>query len=79
MQTAPEIAKVDQVEGLYIFIASKPVNGFNYLGTIKKGGFLTTPSEMLPGLIKEAKKKHPETQGLLIDINFEKADCISFK
>ena len=72
-------AKADQVEGVFIYVSAKPTEAYNYLGTIKRGGFLEQPSDMLPKLVKQAKKKYPDCTGLIVDINFEKADAIKLK
>jgi len=72
-------AKADQVDGVFIFVSSKPTEPYIDLGAIKRGGFLEQPSDMLPKLVKQAKKKYPECTGLIVDINFEKAEMITFK
>ena len=72
-------ATVEQIEGIYIFVQSKPTEPNDYLGSIKRGGFLETPTEMLRGIIKKAKKQYPDVQGVIVDRDYEKADCVKFK
>ena len=72
-------ANAEQIEGVYIFVQSKPTEPNEYLGSVKRGGFLETPTEMLNGIIKKAKKQYPTVQGIIVDRDFEKADCIKFK
>lgn len=74
-------AKVEQIDGLYIFYKSKPVNQFETLGSIKPGVTMTPkPSEVLDALVKRAKKNYPSGEALLIgDEDMNRADVIKFK
>lgn len=75
-----DLAKVKQVEGLYLFIYSEPVNDYVYLGTVK-GGFKWTgePSEMLPKLLKKAHADYPNADGLIINSDMDRAEIIKFE
>lgn len=74
-------ATVEQQEGLYIFVHSKPKRAYEYLGSVKKNLSVTgQPDEMLPALIRKAKKEHPDAEAIIItSMNMEKADAIKFK
>lgn len=75
-------AKVEQHDGLYIFMFSKPVAQYETLGTIEKKGIVASgkPDEMLQLMIKKAKKDHPTCQAIIFtEVNMYKADCIKFK
>jgi hypothetical protein len=75
-------ALVDQREGIYIFILSKPQAETEYLGSVKKTGVVMTgsPDEMLKILLKRCKKDFPQAEAIIIsDIKMEHADCVKFK
>lgn len=74
-------ATVDQQEGLYIFMLSKPASEYDYLGSVKKGMALTgQPKEMLNSMIKKVKKDYPTANGIVFTtIQMEKADAIFIK
>ena len=73
-------AKVDQQQGLYIFLLSKPVADFEYLGSVKKSiGWTGQPEEMLNSIIKKVKKEYPKADGVVFTtIAMDKADAIQF-
>jgi hypothetical protein len=73
-------ATVEQSEGLYIFIMSKPVAETNYLGTLKVGSTIT--DNPLHTLIKKCRKEYPGAEALIIDdVNLQKAkaNAVTFK
>lgn len=75
-------ANVEMEQGIYIFYKSKPVDGYDYKGTIKIGGIVksTKASEMTTQLIKKVKKEYPDADGLIVnDPDFFAADVIKFK
>lgn len=76
------LAKADIQQGLYIFMLSKPVSDYEYLGSIKKGGFVWTgkPTEMLNIMIRRAKRDYPDADAIIITtISMDMADVIKFK
>lgn len=79
--TDKSAAKVEQVDGLYIFYKSKPSNDFETVGNVKVGITMSgKPSEQLDGLVKRAKKNFPSGEALLIgDVDMNRADVIKFK
>ena len=74
-------ATVDQQQGLYIFMLSKPTAEYEYLGSVKKGlAFTGQPNEMLNSMIKKVKKDFPNAEGIIFTaIGMDKADAIQFK
>jgi hypothetical protein len=72
---------VDQKEGLYIFILSKPVAEYEYLGSVKKIlAWSGKPDEMLNSMIRKVKKDYPKADGIVFtSIDMDKADAIQFK
>lgn len=74
-------ATVDQKQGLYIFILSKPTAEYEYLGSVKKSVAWTgKPEEMLNSMIKKVKKDYPNADGIVFtSVNMDKADAINFK
>lgn len=74
-------ATVEQKQGLYIFIMSKPSLQYDYLGSVKKGLALTgQPEEMINSMIKKVKKEYPKADGIIFtSIELDKADAIIFK
>lgn len=74
-------AIVEQEEGINIFIKSKPVAEYEYLGSVKKGMALSgQPEEMFNSMVKKCKKEFPSANGLIFtSIGLDKADCVKFK
>ena len=78
-------AEVDQIEGFYIFSDCKPVNEYEYLGTVSSntGGFGGTQYEQVRDrLIKKVKKEYPKADAIILTLQYgraDKADAIIFK
>lgn len=81
VDTEKEKATVEQMEGLYVFIKSKPTAENDYLGSVKKSLALTgNPEEMLNAMIKKVKKEYPNADGIIFtSVSMDKADAIKFK
>jgi hypothetical protein len=63
-----EFAQVQKIQGLMIFVKAKPVQDYEYLGSIK--GKLIGSHEfdtMLETFIKNCKKEYPEANAILFD------------
>lgn len=75
------LGSVEQKEGIYIFILSKPVQEAQYLGSVKKGMAWTgQPEEMLNSMMKKMKKEYPSADALVFTtIGMDKADAYKFK
>lgn len=74
-------AKVEQMEGLYIFIKGKPAAEYEYLGSVNKSVALTgKPEEMLNSMIKKVKKEYPQAEAIIFtSVNMDKADAVKYK
>lgn len=76
-------AQATQEQGYYIFIISKPVTPFEYLGTIQLNNWSTysgSPKELLNKTIKKTKADYPKADAIIFsDMEMHKADCIKFK
>ena len=74
-------ATVDQQQGLYIFMLSKPQLEYEYLGSVKKTlAWSGKPEEMLSSMIKKVKKDYPNADGIMFtSIEMDKADAIKLK
>lgn len=74
-------AQAETVEGLYVFISSKPLAENEYLGSISKSFALSgKPDEMLYSMIRKAKKEYPAATGIVFtSIYMDKADVVRFK
>jgi hypothetical protein len=79
LQSEKSHAAVNQVEGLYIFVESKPIAPTDYLGTVKAGVTWSGDfKEVIAKLVKKAKKEYPAAEGIIFNGD-EKADVIKFK
>ena len=76
------LARVERVDGYYVFIQSEPLGEYDVLGSVKKTGIVISgsPTEMFNTLMKRMKKDYPKADGIIFqDINMEHATCIQFK
>lgn len=71
-------ADVNQIDGLYIFTDSKPVNLYDSLGTVEIGFVKDTQYESIrSSLIIKAKRKFPYADGVLLNFNKKGVDnCV---
>ena len=78
-------ATVNQVQGVYIFIDSKPVADYTYLGTVDTKGVVSSNPQytvVRDKLIKRIKKDWPAADGVIFSFNAggkDHADAIKFK
>jgi hypothetical protein len=78
-------ATVNQVQGVYIFIDSKPVAEYTYLGTVDTKGIATDNPQytiIRDKLIGRIKKDWPAADGVIFSFNAggrDHADAIKFK
>lgn len=83
--TEKDLARVEQLQGIYIFSDCKPVAKYKYLGTIKRntGGFGGSQyADVRDGLIKQIKKEYPEADGIILILKSggtDRADAIKFE
>ena len=75
-------AEVNQSQGIYIFIQSRPTQEYEVLGTVEKHGIVWSgkPREMLKIMINRAKRDYPQCEGVIFDnVQMTHAICIKFK
>lgn len=77
------IAKVNQVSGVYLFVDSEPVSEYEYLGSTKcKIAFSVQYQSVRDKLIKKVKKQYPKANGVIFhfhDGGTDLADAIYIK
>ena len=74
------LANVDQVQGIYLFYHSKPVDDFEYMGTYKIGMTISgQPDELFNKMLKKVKNQYPDAQAIIIAEDMSKCDVIKFK
>jgi len=79
-------AEVEQLAGFYVFVDSKPVTEYEYLGTINgtggRGSFNPQYTVVRDALLKLARKKYPDADGIMLHLNAggkDRADVVKFK
>ena len=78
-------AVVNQLQGVYIFIDSKPVADYTYLGTVDTKGVVSSNPQYIiirDKLIGRIKKEWPAADGVIFSFNAggrDHADAIKFK
>lgn len=74
-------ATVNQVQGMHIFIQSKPATEFDYLGTVSSASMVKSLKEddIVPHMIKRAKEAYPTADALVFvsGTNLCKMDALS--
>lgn len=80
-ETDKTAARVNQMQGLSIFILSTPTAAYDYQGSVtKKLAWTGEPQEMLNGIIKKVKNDYPDADGIIFTtVDMDKADAIKFK
>lgn len=81
---SPAHAVVNQEQGLYIFVDSKPASEYEYLGTVKSNGLLGGPqyADVKKRLIAKVKKEYPKANGIILNFNnggSDSADAIEIE
>jgi hypothetical protein len=76
-------AEVNKIDGFYLFTDSQPVMTYDSLGIVEIGFITDTQYESIRGnLIKKARNKYPEANGLIIQLDkkgVDKCKVIKFK
>lgn len=77
----PSTAKVNKIEGFYIFTDSKPVMPYDSVGSVDIGFITDTQYESIRGnLIKKVRNKFPNANGLIMKFDKKGVDkCIAIK
>lgn len=78
------IATVNQINGVYIFVDSKPAAQYDYIGSIeiKRSKYGEQYEPVRDAMLKEIKKQFPQADGAILHfVNGarDKADAIKFK
>lgn len=77
-------ATVNQVDGLFLFVDSRPANNYKYLGSVKYNNILQGNPQytvIRDALIKRVKKDWPDANGVIFHFSSgsaDKADAIRF-
>ena len=79
-------AEVNQIEGVFIFVDSKPVADYEYLGTVKGSALGSLGSSQYQPirdrLLKKLKIDYPQADGAIFSLNNDSrdhVDAIKFK
>ncbi len=74
-------AEVEQIQGLYIFLKSKPVMEYEVIGSEKTTVALKgNPQELLNIALKKAKKDYQNAEGIIFtNEDMDRYDYIKFK
>jgi len=74
-------AEVEQVQGMYVFIHSKPILEYEYLGSFTPGMVPTKNAKgIVNHMIKKGKEKFPTADAIIFtDDELGKADLVKFK
>ncbi|MFN5556709.1 MAG: hypothetical protein ACK48F_10900 [Chryseotalea sp.] len=81
-QPTKATAEVDQEQGLYVFIRSKPVKEYEYLGKVNMPEVVWSgkPKEMMNIAVNRTTKQYPNANALIFQSdNFSKVDAIRIK
>lgn len=70
-------ATVEQIRGVYVFVNSKPVRPYKYLGNVTASAMSFTP---LNSILKRCQDKYPEADGLIFhEATLSFGDAIKFE
>lgn len=74
-----KLAKTGEyVLGVYLFVHCEPIANYDYVGKIEKFDFEKTDIKTLEKIIKKAKKKNPDFDGMIVKRNFKHIELIKF-
>jgi hypothetical protein len=83
LEPRTSMAHVEEVNGVLIFTDSKPVMPYDSLGTVELSFVTDTQYQSIRNhLLKKAKKRYPNVQGLIMKMNkkgVDKAMVVVFK
>lgn len=69
----------DYVLGVYMFIHADPVADYDFVGKIDKFDFYKSDSKEVEKIIKKAKKKYPDFDGMIVKRDYKHIELIKFK
>jgi len=71
-----------QVDGLYMFVDSRPVSDFDYLGTVKGSSTFAWSEkyqDVKDKMIRKTKKEFPGAEGIIFSFNGDKTKVEAIK
>lgn len=74
-------ATVSTLYGVCVFVDSKPLIDYDYLGTIESKGIVVSKDyeDLMPKIVKRAKDKYPDADGVIFTGNIYSCQVIQFK
>jgi hypothetical protein len=75
-------AEVEQIQGVNVFIGSRPVKEYEFLGNVKSGGVVMSKDyeDLMPKMVKKAVEKYPKADGVIFKGgSIYECDAIRFK
>lgn len=80
-KTEHGLAQVSFIEGFHVFTDSRPKQAYDSLGVVEIGFITSTQYEPIRNnLIKNARKKYPEADGVILQLDKKGVDkCLVIK
>ncbi len=74
-------ATTEKLNGVQVFCYSKPVGKYDILGMVKIKGIVKSEkgNHMVGLLAEKATKDYPSGEGIIISVEFDRAEVIKFK
>lgn len=75
-------AEVEQVQGVYIYVSSKPVKDYEFLGNVKVPGMVGSKDyeDLMPKMVGRALKEYPKADAVIFKGgSIYECDVIKFK
>lgn len=72
-------AEVRQIDGVFIYYMSTPVDKYEALGTVDNSGIISSkkPEALIPYMLKRLKKQYPNANGIIMERNMSDAQAIT--
>jgi hypothetical protein len=74
-----DLARVEQIEGIYVFVYAKPSGNYKFIDKINMPEFVMNGKayEMIRTAVRRCKKQHPTANGVIFtNDNLSKAEAI---
>ena len=69
-----------RISGMYVFVGCEPANEYDFAGDIKVNDFSWAQTTYFDKIVKKAKKKYPNANGIIFRHNTpKKAELITFR
>jgi hypothetical protein len=82
MNESKGMAVVDQEQGLYIFIRSKPASNYKFLGKVNMPEVVWSgkPGEMMNIAVRRSRRQFPEANGIIFQSeSFDKVEAVKIE